>query len=56
MATEKKPASPAKPGIKEDTKRHPRQPEDEKKTTPGHEGARYGNEKGRPKDTGREGA
>ncbi len=56
MATEKKPAAPAKPGVKEDTKRHPRQPEDEKKTTPGHEGARYGNEKGRPKDTGREGA
>jgi len=50
MATEKK------PGVKEDTKRHPRQPADEKKTAPGHEGARYGNEKGRPKDTGREGA
>lgn len=40
----------------EDTKRHPRKPEDEKPTTPGHEGAKYGNEKGRPKDTGREGA
>ncbi len=56
MATEKKPAPPAKPGVKEDTKRHPRRPEDEKRTTPGHEGARYGNEKARPKDTGREGA
>jgi hypothetical protein len=56
MTLEKKPAAPAKPGVKEDTKRHPRQPEDKKRTAPGHEGARYGNEKARPKDTGREGA
>jgi hypothetical protein len=56
MATEKKPAAPAKPGVKEDTQRHPRKPEDKKKTAPGHEGAQYGSEKGRPKDTGREGA
>ena len=56
MTLEKKPAAPAKPGIKEDTKREPRKAEDKKRSAPGHEGAQYGKEKGRPKDTGREGA
>lgn len=55
MATEKKRVEPP-PETKEDTRRHPRKPKDDKRTTPGHEGAHYGEEDGRPEDTGREGA
>lgn len=41
---------------KSSTLRTPRKPADQAKTVPGHQGAHYGDEKGRPKDTGREGA
>lgn len=56
MPIEKNPAEPDNPVKEEDKKRHPRKPVDDKRTVPGHEGAQYGNEKGRPKDSGREGA
>jgi len=55
MANGRKPIEKP-PETKEDTRRHPRKPQDDKRTTPGHEGARYGEEDGRPEDTGREGA